>query len=105
MLFEIVWLVRQGDLAPKFVEGDAVEEGGHLNDQTLAEPHEPRIGVLVGLPVTPFALPIPKDDHGGAVGIDSAHGYRPERLRKAGYEGPQHLPDKLFLAVEGLRYL
>src|SRR5215213_8927757 len=57
-------LVRRGDLAPEFVEGDAVEEGGCLDDQALVEPHEPCVGVLVGHPVKPGTFTIPEDDYG-----------------------------------------
>jgi hypothetical protein len=102
VLCSALWLVRRGDLAPKFVEGDAVEEGGRLDHQTLVEPHEPRVGVLVGLPVEPCTFPVSQDDHGVAVGVDPAHGHRSERLREPGAERLKHLPDELVLAVEGL---
>ncbi len=37
------------DLAPAFVAGAAVEDGGSLGDQTLVELLEPSVSVLVGL--------------------------------------------------------
>ena len=105
MLCWTLWLVCRCDLVPEFVEGDAVEEGRRLDYQPLAKPHEPRVGVLVGLPVEPGAFPVPKDNHGVAVGVGPMHGHRAERLRKAGAEGLKNLSDELFLAVEGLGYL
>src|SRR5215217_4390872 len=95
-------LVPRGDLAPEFVEGNAVEQSGCLNDQILLEPHEPRVSVLVGLPVTPGTFPVPQDDYGVPVSIDPAHGHRPERLGEPSSERPEYLPDELFLTVEGL---
>jgi hypothetical protein len=40
------------------------------------ELHEPRVRVLVGLPVEPYAFPVPHHDHGVAVIIDPAYGHR-----------------------------
>ena len=78
------------------------EEGGRLNDQTLVEPHEPGVSVLVGLPVMPDTFPVPDDDRGVAVSVDSAHGYRTEPLREPGTERSEYLSNELFLAIEGL---
>src|SRR5215208_44246 len=82
-------LVRRGDLAPEFVEGYAVEEGGRLDHQPLAEPHEPRVGVLIRLAVESCAFPVPQYDHVVPVGVDPANvsRFKRPRLREPSAEG------------------
>jgi hypothetical protein len=92
---------------PRVCEGDAVEEGGRLDHQPLAEPHEPRVGVFIGFAVESCAFPVPQYDHGVPVGVDPANvrRFKRPRLREPSAEGTEHFPDELVLASEGLRYL
>src|SRR4029079_8842920 len=57
---------------PEIVEGDAVEERGAVDDETVDESHDPRVAVVVRALVVGDAMAVPHDDDHVAVGDDRA---------------------------------